>query len=108
MQFFLWPGGLIVLIGFGLVYAWILHTAVKRSVYRITGLRFLDSYVLSWLFGLAAAISPILLYLAFGFKEFADTADGRKLQHQLRRAAQLGVGYLVFYAAVVLLTVPQK
>jgi hypothetical protein len=108
IQFIVWPGALFISIGFGIFFGAILHAAVEQNVYSVTRFRALDSYALSWLLGLAAAITPMLFYLAFGFSEFADTPNGAKLQERLRLAARLEVAFLVFYGAVVLLTVPQK
>jgi hypothetical protein len=108
LQLISFPGSLIILAGFGLVYGYILHAAIERQVYRITGVRVLDSWLLSWLLGLAATLPPLFLYLAFGFKEFSDTPVGNTLLRRLRIAARLEVAYLVLYGALVLLLVPQK
>jgi hypothetical protein len=102
------PVSLTVFAAFGITYGWFLHSAVDRSLYKITGMRFLDSYVLSWLFGLISAIPPMLLYLAFGFHEFADTAEGQQLQSRLQFAARWQVLYLALCGALILLIVPQK
>jgi hypothetical protein len=96
-----------VLTGFGIAYGWILHRAVEQSVYKVTGIRALDSYLLSWLFGLFAAFSPAVLYLAFGFDEFADTPDGVNLLQRLHRAARFQVFGLCLYGIAVLMIVPQ-
>jgi len=71
-------------------------------------MRFLDSYVLSWHFGLMSAFTPMLFYLALGFREFAGTDDGQELQRRLHLAARLRLVYLALGGAVVLMTVPQK
>ena len=101
------PIGVAVLTGFGIAYGWILHRAVEQSVYKITGVRTLDSYLLSWLFGLFAAFSPAVLYLAFGFKEFEDTSDGVKLLQRLHRTGQAQVACMFVYLIAVLMIVPQ-
>jgi hypothetical protein len=102
------PVGVFVFAGFGIVYGWILHSAVKRSVYKLTGIHFLDSYVLSWLVGVISALPPLMLYVALGFNEFANTPDGKKLKQRLHWAGRLQLLYLVLYAVVVLMTVPQR
>jgi hypothetical protein len=101
------PIGVAVLTGFGIVYGWLLHRAVKQAVYKITGIRALDLYLLSWLFGLFPAFSPALLYLAFGFKEFADTPDGVRLLQRLHWAARTQVIGLCLYGIAVVMIVPQ-
>ncbi len=101
------PIGVAVLTGFGIVYGWILHSAVEQSVYKITGIRALDSYSLTWLFGLFAAFSPALLYLAFGFDEFADTPAGVALLQRLHWVGRAQVLCLVAYGIGVLMIVPQ-
>jgi len=102
------PVGIIVFAGFGIACGWLLHSAVDRSVYKLSGIRFLDSYLLSWLVGLVSAFSPAMLYVAFGFNEFASTPDGEKLRQRLHWAGRLQVLYLCLYGAFVLITVPQK
>ena len=97
-----------VFAGFGIAYGWILHSAVDRSVYKLTGIRFLDSHFLSWLMGLVSAFTPGMFYLALGFNEFAGTPDGVKLQQRLRWAGKLQLLTLCLYAVVVLGTVPQR
>ena len=89
------PIGVAVLTSFGVAFGWILHRAVEQAVYKITGIRALDSYLLSWLFGLFVAFSPAVLYLAFGSNEFADTPDGVKLLQRLHRAGQALLAALV-------------
>ena len=89
------PIAVAVLTSFGVAFGWILHRAVEQAVYKITGIRALDSYLLSWLFGLFVAFSPAVLYLAFGFNEFADTPDGVKLLQRLHRAGQALLAALV-------------
>jgi hypothetical protein len=108
MEFLIWPGGLIVLIGFGIAYGWILHLAVNQLVYKLSGFRFADSYVLCWLLGLVSAVTPMFFYMALSFDEFADTPDGQKLRRRLRGAARFELLFLAAYGAVVLLTVPQR
>jgi hypothetical protein len=102
------PVSVTVFAAFGIAYGWFLHSAVDRSLYKITGMMFLDSYVLSWVFGLLSAFTPMLFYLAFGFREFADTDDGQELQRRLQWAARLQLLYLALGGAIVLITVPQK
>jgi hypothetical protein len=46
------PVSVTVFAAFGIAYGWFLHSAVDRSLYKITGIRVLDSYVFSWLLGL--------------------------------------------------------
>ena len=98
---------IVVLVTFGITYGWILHRAVGLSVYTATGIRSLDYYFLVWFFGLMAAFTPAVLYVAFGFDEFADTPDGRSLLHRLRSTARAEVVCMVIYAVVILVTVPQ-
>ena len=102
------PVSIAVFAAFGITYVWFLHSAVDRSFYKITGNRFLDSYILSWLFGLMSPFTPMLFYLAFGFHEFADTDDGQQLQSQLQFAARLQLLCVVLCGALILLIVPQK
>ena len=102
------PVSIAVFAAFGITYGWFLHSAVDRSLYKITGNRFLDSYILSWLFGLMSPFTPMLFYLAFGFHEFADTDDGQQLQSRLQFAARLQLLYVVLCGALILLIVPQK
>jgi hypothetical protein len=92
---------------FMVLYGWILHSAVDRSVYKISGIRGLDSYLLSWLLGFAGAIPPITLYVALGFNEFANTPEGANLQQRLHWAGRLQLGLLALYGVVVMATVPQ-
>ena len=101
------PIGVAVLTCFGIAYGWILHRAVEQAIYKITGVTALDSYLLSWLFGLFAAFSPAMLYLAFGFNEFADTPEGVKLLQQLHWAGRFQVLGLCLYGVAVLMIVPQ-
>ena len=100
--------GVFVLACFAIAYGWILHTAIERSVYKITGIHFLDSFVLPWFLGPFAAIPPFTFYVAFGFNELAATPDGVKLQDRLHWAGRLQTVYLVLYGLFVLATVPQK
>jgi hypothetical protein len=97
-----------VLLVFGIAYGWVLSDASRRGVYRATGVRWLDAVVLAWLFGLAAAFTPLALYLAFGFHEFKTTPPGPALQQRLRWLARGEVAFWVIYAVVVLVTVPQR
>jgi hypothetical protein len=97
-----------VFAGFGIAYGWILHSAVDRSVYKLTGIRFLDSHFLSWLMGLISAFTPGMFYLALGFDEFAATPDGVKLLKRLRWTGKLQLLALCLYGVVVLATVPQR
>jgi hypothetical protein len=92
---------------FVVLYGWILHSAVNRSVYKITGIRALDSYLLSWLLGFAGAIPPITFYVALGFNEFASTAEGVKLLQRLHWAGRLQLALLTLYGVIILATVPQ-
>ncbi|MGO9867715.1 MAG: hypothetical protein ACLPJY_08565 [Rhodomicrobium sp.] len=108
MQDLLVPISVWVLTCIGLGLGWVLHVAVERFAYKISGMRRLDSYVLSFLFGLLGAFTPMLLYLAFGFDEFSSTPEGTHLKHRLRFVARLGVSYLILFAALVLIAVPQK
>jgi hypothetical protein len=102
------PIGVTVLTGFGIVYGWILHRAVEQSVYKVTGIRALDTYLLSWVFGLLTAfVAPMTLYVAFGFNEFADTPEGVKLLQRLHWAARFEVLGLCLYGIAVLMIVPQ-
>lgn len=102
------PLGVFVFAGFGIAYGWILHSAVKRSVYKLTGIHFLDLYFLAWLLGFVSAFTPLMLYVALGFNEFANTPDGENLKQRLHWAGRLQLLYLVIYAVVVLTTVPQR
>jgi hypothetical protein len=102
------PVGVFVFAGFGIVYGWILHSAVDRSVFKISGIRVFDSYFLSWLLGLVSAFTPMMFFVALGFHEFADTPDGTKLEHRLHWAGRLQLVYLVLYGVIVLATVPQR
>jgi hypothetical protein len=95
-------------IGFAIAYGWILHSAVERSVYKITGIRTLDSYFLSWLLGLVGAIPPLTFYVALGFNEFQPTPDGAKLQQRLHWAGRAQLVLLLLYGLIILATVPQK
>ena len=70
------PVGAFVFARFGIVYGWILHSAVDRSVFKISSIRVLVSYFLSWLLGLVTAFTPMMFFVALGFHEFADTPDG--------------------------------
>ena len=101
------PINIAVLAAFGLTYGWIMHRAVDLSAYKATGIRVLDSYFLVWFFGLMAAFTPVVLYVAFGFDEFANTPDGRTLLHRLRSTARAEVVCMAIYAVVITLTVPQ-
>jgi hypothetical protein len=101
------PINIAILVAFGLAYGWILHRAVNQSVYKPTGIRALDSYFLVWFFGLMAAFTPVVLYIAFGFDEFSDTPDGRSLLHRLRSTARVEVAGMAIYAVIIMLTVPQ-
>jgi hypothetical protein len=92
---------------FVVLYGWILHSAVNRSVYKITGIRALDSYLMSWLLGFAGAIPPVTLYVAFGFNEFASTPEGVKLQQRLHWAGRTQLALLTLYGLIILATVPQ-
>jgi hypothetical protein len=97
-----------VLVAFGLGYGWVLCEASRRGVYRVSGVRWVDAFVLSWVFGLAAAVTPLVLYLAFGFHEFSPTPPGPALLHRLRWLARAEVAFGVIYAVGVLLLVPQR
>ena len=102
------PIGVAVLTCFGIAYGWILHKAVDQVVYKITEVRALDSYLLSWVFGLLTAfVAPMTLYIAFGFNEFADTPEGVKLLQQLHWAGRFQVLGLCLYGVAVLMIVPQ-
>ena len=100
--------GAFVFAGFGIVYGWILHSAVDRSVFKISSIRVLVSYFLSWLLGLVTAFTPMLSYVALGFDEFVDTPDSTKTEHRLHWAGRLQLVYLVLYGVIVLATAPQR
>lgn len=104
---FLWPWSVLVMLGFGVAYGILLHLAVKSGAYRMTGIRGLD-YVLLWGVALSAALTPLMFYLAFGLKDFAETADGQRQQLRLKRTAQAEVALLILYGLAVLAFVPQK
>ncbi len=98
-----------VFVCFGLAYGWVLHTACAAGVYRVTGGRFLDSYVLVWLIGLFSGITFIpALYLGLGFHEFGDSAAGKQLTRRLKWLAGGQIAYVCFYALLVLATVHQR
>lgn len=101
------PWSLYILTAFALLYGWLLHRAALARVYRITGIRFLDTYILTWLLGLLCGYTPVFLYLAFGFKEFADTAEGNRLLQQLHWLGRAQAILLVLYTVFILLTVKQ-
>jgi hypothetical protein len=94
-------------IAFVVLYGCILHSAVNRSVYKITGIRMLDSYLLSWLLGFAGAIPPVTIYVALGFNEFASTPEGAKLLWRLHWAGRTQLALLTLYGVIILATVPQ-
>lgn len=104
---FLWPWSLLAMLVFGVAYGILLHLAIKSKVYKITRFRSLD-YVLLWGLAFATAITPLMFYVAFGFKEFDETADGQRQQLRFRRAAQAEVALLVLYGLAVLAFVPQR
>src|ERR1700674_4379190 len=102
------PWSAYVLTAFGIAFGWILHRAAVKRVYRLTGLYFLDAYILVWLMGLASGFTPLCLYLAFGFKEFSATPDGEHYTTQLHRGGRAEVIFFVGYALFILTTVPQR
>lgn len=93
---------------FGIVYGWLLHRAALTGVYRITGARLLDAYLLAWLLGFLGGVTPVCLYLAFGFKEFTKTPDGERQLERLHWAARAEVIFFIGYALFILATVPQR
>lgn len=101
------PWSLYILTGFALVDGWLLHRAALVRVYRITGVRFLDAYVLAWLLGVLCGYTPAFLYLAFGFNEFADTPEGKLHLQRVHWAGRAETIFLVLYGLVILLTVRQ-
>lgn len=71
---------------------WILRRAVLCDVYTISRWKALDASLLVWLIILVAVVlSPILLYLAFGFNEFKDSPQGRSLRASLQWTARLSL-----------------
>lgn len=102
------PWSAYVLTAFGIVYGWILHRAALTRVYRLTGIRLLDAFLLAWVIGLACGYTPLSLYLAFGFKEFAGTPAGNVLLTRLHWAGRAEVIFFVFYTLFVLTTVRQR
>lgn len=102
------PWSAYVLTAFGIAYGWILHRAAVKRVYRITGLYFLDAFILVWLMGLACGFTPLCLYLAFGFKEFSATPDGEHYTTQIHWAGRAEAIFFVLYALFILTTVPQR
>jgi hypothetical protein len=103
------PVNIIVFALFGLGYGWVLHQASRAGVYRISGVRWLDSWALTWLLGLFAGITFLYsLYLASGFHEFGDSPVGQQLTSRLRWLARGQIAYLCLYGLLVLLTVRQR
>ena len=95
------------MLAFGVAYGILLHLGIKSKVHKITRFRSLD-YVLLCGLAFATAITPIMFYIAFEFREFAETADGQRQKFCLRRTAQAEVALLVLYGLAVLAFVPQK
>lgn len=102
------PWSAYVLTAFGILYGWLLHRAALSGVYRLTGLRGLDAYVLVWLLGLACGYTPMFLYLAFGFKEFARTPEGERQTIRLHWAGKAEAAFFVLYTIFILATVRQR
>ena len=101
-----WSG--YVLTAFGILYGWILSRAALDGVYRITGIRILDAYVLAWLFGLVAGVTPLFLYLAFGFQEFKEPFGLDRYTNQIHWAGRAEAIFFVLYAVFILTTVKQR
>lgn len=95
------------MLAFGVAYGILLHFAIKSKVYKITRFRPLD-YVLLWVLAFTTALTPLMFYVAFGFKEFAETTDGQRKQLRFRRIALAEVALLVLYGLAVWAFVPQK
>ena len=103
------PWSVYVLTAFGIVYVWILHRVAVQHVYRLTGIYVLDAYILVWILGLGKRLySPLFLYLAFGFKEFADTPTGNLLTERLHWTGRAQALFFVCYAVFILTTVRQR
>ena len=95
-------------VGFAIAYGWILHSAIERSVYKISGVRRLDSYFLSWLLGAVGAIPPVTFYVALGFNEFQPTPDGTRLLQRLHWSGRAQLVLLALYGLIIIAVVPQK
>jgi hypothetical protein len=101
------PWSVYVLTAFGIIYGWILSRAALDGIYRITGIRLLDAYILSWILGLAAGYTPVCLYLAFGFHEFKEPFGLDRRTQQLHWAGRAEVVFFILYTVFILATVKQ-
>ena len=86
-----------------------MSTACRRGVYRVTGVRGLDAYVLAWVIGLLSGLVFLpALYLGLGFNEFSPGPVGQPLTRRLRWLARGQIAYVCIYGLLILLTVRQR
>src|SRR5581483_7229154 len=102
------PWSAYVLTAFGSIYGYLLHRAAVIRVYRLTSIRILDAYLLVWIIGFLCGYTPLFLYLAFGFKEFANTPEGTLLTTRLHWAGRAEAIFFVLYALFILTNVRQR
>ncbi len=103
------PVNIAVFALFGLAYSWVLSTACRQGVFRVTGVRGLDAYVLAWVVGLFSGLTFLpALYLGLGFHEFSPGPVGQQLTRRLHWLGRGQIGYVCVYGLLILLTVRQR
>lgn len=103
------PVNIAVFLLFGLAYGGVLSAACRNRVFRVTGVRGLDAYVLAWVIGLLAGLTFLpALYLGLGFNEFGPGPVGQRLTRRLHWLGRGQIGYVCVYGLLILLTVRQR